>query len=523
MAIYYATTKPISRSSGRSATASAAYRAGTEITDERTGLKHDYSKRGGVEMAYAFDKTMKKVDREELWNKAELAENRKDGRTAREWVLAIPHELVPKDKKKRKDLKQNEGTRIAVRFAKMLAERYNVGVDVAIHSPDKEGDNRNWHAHIMTTTRELSRTDDGIKLGDKTSIELSNAKRKELGLGSTSTEIKALRQEWETIVNTQLERLGIEERIDHRSLKERGIERQPTIKMGWQASAMERRGIVTDKGNLNRQIKADNEQLKDLQLEIVVLKDKQKQQAQERIQQPIEPQKTAQATTIPPTPKLKPTEPQAMTQKDADAIALRVDKAMKNIKEVAGEIQKQELSRLVKIGKPMLKKYDDLKANKPILLGRKQWAKDVDQALEDYHQVKGQYDQIKADGITSALREKAIGVIYKDNPDDFFKLKAQTKQASEYEKKNEVMERLKSTSEIAKDGRKYTGKIVTISEHGIIQQTPTGKRIYHDPEKIDLGSHVKGDTVKVIYENGKGSVQQAEREHSKQRDYGMER
>lgn len=275
MAIYYATTKPISRSSGRSATASAAYRAGTEITDERTGLKHDYSKRDGVEMAYAFDKSMKKIDREELWNKAELAENRKDGRTAREWVLAIPHELVPKDKKKRKDLKQNEGARVAVRFAKVLAERYNVGVDVAIHSPDKVGDNRNWHAHIMTTTRELERTADGIKLGDKTSIELSNAKRKELGLGSTSAEIKELRQEWETIVNTQLEKLGIEERIDHRSLKEQGFERQPTIKMGWQASAMERRGVTTDKGDLNRQIKADNEHLRDLQLEINTLKNAQ--------------------------------------------------------------------------------------------------------------------------------------------------------------------------------------------------------------------------------------------------------
>ncbi|MBF6842190.1 hypothetical protein, partial [Acinetobacter baumannii] len=136
--------------------------------------------------------------------------------------------------------------------------------------------------------------------------------------------------------------------------------------------------------------------------------------------------------------------------------------------------QKQELSRLVKIGKPLLKKYDELKANKPMFLGRKQWEKDVNQSLKDYNQVKGQYDQIKADGITAALREKAIGIIYKDNPDDFFKLKAEAKQASEYEQKNEVRERLKSMSEIAKDGRQYTGKIVTISEHGIIQQTPTG-------------------------------------------------
>lgn len=80
-----------------------------------------------------------------------------------------------------------------------------------------------------------------------------------------------LRKEWETIVNTQLEKQGIKERIDHRSFKERDIERQPTIKMGWQASAMERRSIVTDKANLDHQIKADNEQLKGFELEIVLL------------------------------------------------------------------------------------------------------------------------------------------------------------------------------------------------------------------------------------------------------------
>ena len=271
MAIYYATTKPISRSSGRSATASAAYRAGVKIEDKRSGKTHDYSKRGGVEMAFSFDKDFKKIDRSELWNKAELAENRKDGRTAREWVLAIPHELIPKDEDARKDLKRNEGARVAVRFAKALAERYNVAVDVAIHSPDKEGDNRNYHAHIMTTTREFSRTDDGIELGDKAAIELSNTKRKALGLNSSTVEIKELRKEWEDIVNVQLERLGFDDRIDHRTLKQQGIEQKPTIKIGWKASAMERRGIATDKGDLNREITADNQQLRDLQIEFAIL------------------------------------------------------------------------------------------------------------------------------------------------------------------------------------------------------------------------------------------------------------
>ena len=143
MAIYHATTKPISRSSGRSATASSAYRAGVEITDERTGLTHDYSKRNGVVMTQTFiikDGKAEDLDRSELWNKAEQAENRKDARTAREWIVAIPNELIPKDTEAQKTIGGNDGAKSALIFAKELARRYGVGVDVAIHSPDKEGE-----------------------------------------------------------------------------------------------------------------------------------------------------------------------------------------------------------------------------------------------------------------------------------------------------------------------------------------------------------------------------------------------
>jgi len=271
MAIYHATTKPISRSSGRSATASAAYRAGVEIADERTGLKHDYSKRKGVMWSLAFDKNENIIDRSKLWNTAEKAENRKDGRTAREWVLAIPYELVPSEESYQKEIARNEGIKAVVAFAKLLAERYDVAVDVAIHSPDKDGDNRNWHAHIMTTTRKFESNDHGFILGDKADIELSNTKRKERGLAPSSFEIKDLRKEWACIANQFLKQHGSNERIDHRSLKDQGIERQPTIKMGWQASAMERRGKVSDRGDINRGIKSYNEQLKDLDLEIYML------------------------------------------------------------------------------------------------------------------------------------------------------------------------------------------------------------------------------------------------------------
>ena len=103
MAIFHLSTKPIKRSSGRSATASAAYRAACEIEDKRTGVTHDYSKKSGVVNSEAFvvvcgEKVA--VDRAQLWNAAEFAEKRKDARTAREIVINLPHELS-------KELRQN--------------------------------------------------------------------------------------------------------------------------------------------------------------------------------------------------------------------------------------------------------------------------------------------------------------------------------------------------------------------------------------------------------------------------------
>ena len=274
MAEYHLTTKHISRSSGRSSTAAAAYRAGCEIYDERTGLTHDYSKRSGVIMSTAFivdsEDNVLYANRQQLWNKAESAEKRKDGLTAREWILAIPHELIPTDPNDQKDIKKNQGARAATKFAKMLAKRYGVAVDIAIHAPDKEGDERNYHAHIMTTTRQVEIVGDDFNLTDKTTLELSNAKRATLGLDRAKEDIKELREAWADIANDALEANGIDERIDHRSHAERGIDAQPTIKLGWKSSELEREGIATDRGDINRAIKADNQQLDDLKLEIIV-------------------------------------------------------------------------------------------------------------------------------------------------------------------------------------------------------------------------------------------------------------
>ncbi len=124
MAIYHASTKPIARSAGRSAVAAAAYRAGVELVDARTGLVHDYTRKGGVELTEILTPDGLGVERNALWNAAELAEKRKDARTAREWIVALPAEL---DAGQRRDLTHD--------FAQALVERYGVAADLAIHAP----------------------------------------------------------------------------------------------------------------------------------------------------------------------------------------------------------------------------------------------------------------------------------------------------------------------------------------------------------------------------------------------------
>ena len=93
MAIYHCSTKTVNRSSGRTAVASSAYRAGEKLEDERTGLTHDFTRKNGVVHSEIISNLDTEIDRGELWNLAEKTENRKDARTAREWVIALPDEL----------------------------------------------------------------------------------------------------------------------------------------------------------------------------------------------------------------------------------------------------------------------------------------------------------------------------------------------------------------------------------------------------------------------------------------------
>ena len=239
MAIFIASTKSISRGSGQSAVASASYRAGVELEDKRYGKTHDYSKRSGVMSAdiilpSALAAAGADISRADLWNKAESAEKRKDARVAREWLVNLPHELSEQDRKT-----------LAHKFAQTLADRYGTIADCAIHKPtqreiDRGADPRNFHAHILFTTR-CAEIDDNnqIILTDKASIELSDTKRHQLGMERVNVEIKEVRQLWEQIANEKLAEHD-HELIDSRSYAEQGIDITPQLKMGSVATKLER-------------------------------------------------------------------------------------------------------------------------------------------------------------------------------------------------------------------------------------------------------------------------------------------
>lgn len=222
--------KTVGRSEGRSATACAAYRAGEKITDERTGKEFDYTKKNGVLHSAVLLPDDGTMNRAELWNSVEKHHKRGDAVVAREVVVALPVELS--------DASQ---IWLANHFARHIADRYGVGVDVAIHAPSKEGDDRNYHAHILMTG---CYADQAGKLGKKC-VELDPIHCKRNGL---PTPAESLREYWAHAVNTALLSAGINEQIDHRSHAARGIAESPTEHLGVAAVGFERRtGLKSDR------------------------------------------------------------------------------------------------------------------------------------------------------------------------------------------------------------------------------------------------------------------------------------
>lgn len=227
MASYHLSVKTVSRATGRSAPAAAAYRTASLIENQRDGVTHDYRRRSGVEAAFLVvpEGAVWAQDRSVLWNAVEVAEKRKDAKVAREYELALPHELGSAARRE-----------LAAGFAREVVSRFGVAADVAIHAPHPEGDQRNWHAHVLTTTRVV----EARGLGAKT---------RELDVVQTSgPAVEALRALWAVQVNHALERIQVKARVDHRSYARRGEDVVASQHLGPAASGMERKAARQQAG-----------------------------------------------------------------------------------------------------------------------------------------------------------------------------------------------------------------------------------------------------------------------------------
>jgi ATP-dependent exoDNAse (exonuclease V) alpha subunit len=262
-AIYHLSIKIIKRTAAKSAVGAAAYRAAEKILNDYNGLTHDYTRKKGVihsEIMLPDHAPPEYADRSTLWNAVEAVEKNKNSQLAREIEIALP-----------KELSQEENIELAKEYVKKNFVNHGMVADVCFH--DKSDGNP--HVHIMLTMRPMNL--DG-SWGDKQRKEyildsngekIYDKKKRQYKCKSIATtdwneqsKAEEWRQAWADEVNAFLLRKNIDTRIDHRSYKRQGIEIIPTIHMGAAASEMERNGIKTEKGNINREIKEENNLIK---------------------------------------------------------------------------------------------------------------------------------------------------------------------------------------------------------------------------------------------------------------------
>lgn len=245
-------SRHVSRGAGQSAIAAAAYRSGERLFDERSQEVHDYTQRYGVVAnglvlpeACGVDAVCRGWNREQLWNAAEAAEKRRDARVARKVELALPEAMTSPQR-----------VELVRAWAVEIAECYGVAVDWAIHLPDREGDQRNHHAHLMLTTREIGPGG----FGGKAALELSNTDQKKRGLAVGDDAIYALREALAERLNQVAERHGLALHADPRSYAEQGIRLTPTKHIGVHAVGMHRRGLEAERAEAHAEVRRENAQ-----------------------------------------------------------------------------------------------------------------------------------------------------------------------------------------------------------------------------------------------------------------------
>lgn len=255
----------ISRGKSKSAVASAAYISCEKLTNEWDGITHDYHNKKGLLHSQIYlpeNVPIELKDRATLWNSVELNEKAINAQLARNFIIALPKELSVEENKK-----------LITDFIKENFVSKGMIVDLAIHNENDEGNN-NIHAHIMTTLRPINEKGEWQpksrkeyildEKGEKIKLKSGNHKTRKVELTDWNDKGNAekWRESFANICNQYLEKNNLEKRVDHRSFERQGIEEIPTIHLGASASALEKKGIETDKGNINREIKKHNSLVK---------------------------------------------------------------------------------------------------------------------------------------------------------------------------------------------------------------------------------------------------------------------
>ena len=273
IAIYHCSIKIVSRGKGKSAVAAAAYRSGEKLTNEWDGLTHDYTKKGGVvhsEILLPAHAPPAFSDRSTLWNSVELSEKSNNAQLAREVEIALPVELS-----------REEQTRLVRDYCSSQFVSKGMIADFNLH--DTGGGNP--HAHILLTMRPLDEKGAWLPKSKKEYVLDENGEKIRLPSGRYKTRkvdlvdwndrenAEVWRRAWANLANEFLAQNNRPERIDHRSYERQGVEKIPTVHVGVSATQMEKKGIVTERGKLNRNIKAANRILREIRRLVRGLKD----------------------------------------------------------------------------------------------------------------------------------------------------------------------------------------------------------------------------------------------------------
>ena len=309
MAIYHFSAQVISRAKGQSAVASASYRSGEKLYDERSEESKYYKREVKPETHILAPSHAPSwvQDREKLWNEVEKIEKQKNSQLAREINMALP-----------KELSNEQQTELIKNYVQEQFVNKGMVADIAIHRDDQN----NPHAHVMLTMRAFKENGEWAnkrkkeyeydKEGNKVLDKKGQPKFKTVHLTDWNNKenIQVWREQWEHHVNKALEKENIQERVSHKSHADRGLETLPTIHLGYKASAMEKKGIETDRGNINREVKQHNAIVYDLQKYR-----EEKKQIEARLKEQQKEQQKQKAIAFTPSEQQTLNEIETMTQR----------------------------------------------------------------------------------------------------------------------------------------------------------------------------------------------------------------